>query len=78
VLAAVAQFEHAIITERVRDGVRRARKRGVQFGRPRTSGPSGAEVTGLRREGRSWSEIAKALNCTVGLARLRAAEFQET
>lgn len=75
VLAGVAQFEHAIIRERVRDGVRRAQKRGVKFGRPRVTGPSGAEVAGLRTVGKSWSEISSALGCTVATARARAAEF---
>jgi DNA invertase Pin-like site-specific DNA recombinase len=75
IMAAMAQFEHDLITARVRDGVRRAQKRGVKFGRPRASGPSGAEVVGLRAEGRSWSEVARHLGCSVGLARLRATEF---
>lgn len=74
-LAAIAQFEHGIITERVRDGVRRAKAKGVKFGRKRISGPSGAEVAGLRAGGLSWSQVAKKLGCNISLARARAAEF---
>jgi putative DNA-invertase from lambdoid prophage Rac len=72
VLAGVAQFEHAIIVDRVREGQRRAMKRGVVFGRPRADGPDGDRVRELRTAGRSWSEVASELDCTVALARRRA------
>lgn len=72
VLSGVAEFEHAIITERVREGQRRAKARGVVFGRPRDDGPSTDQVRTLRKANRSWSEIAERLGCTVGMARRRA------
>jgi DNA invertase Pin-like site-specific DNA recombinase len=74
VLAGVAQFEHAIIVDRVREGQRRAKARGVVFGRPRKRGPSAADVRALRSQHKSWSEVATALGCTPALARRRAAE----
>lgn len=73
VLSGVAEFEHAIITERVREGQRRAKARGVVFGRPRDDGPSTDQVRALRKAKHSWSEIADKLDCTVAMARRRAA-----
>lgn len=74
VLASVAEFEHAIIVSRVREGQRRAMERGVVFGRPRADGPSADDVLRLRKADRSWSEIAETLDCSIALARRRAAE----
>ncbi len=73
VLAGVAQFEHAIIVDRVREGQRRAMERGVVFGRPVDESVSADEVRALRAQGKSWAEIADACGCTVAMARRRVA-----
>lgn len=74
VLAAVAEFERALIRERTMLGLQKARRAGKQLGRPRIDGPSPREVRKQRKQGRSWAEIADALGCSVGVARLRAEE----
>jgi DNA invertase Pin-like site-specific DNA recombinase len=74
VLAAVAEFERDLIRERTHLGLDRARARGVQLGRPRKRGPSTAEVRKLRKQHKSWSEVASTLKCTVAMARRRAEE----
>ena len=60
VLAAVAEFERSLISERVRAGMRMARKRGKRFGRPRTSVDPN-RVRELRASGASWTKIANDL-----------------
>lgn len=72
VLAAVAEFERDLIKERTHLGLDRARARGVQLGRPKADGPAPAAVRGMRKRGKSWSEVATALGCTVAMARRRA------
>lgn len=72
VLAACAQFERAIIHERVKLGIEKARRAGVRFGRT-------PKVTDLRRalelreRGLAWPAVARELGCTVSAAR-RAVE----
>lgn len=74
VLAAIAEFERDLIRERTHVGLARARDKGVQLGRPREGGPAPAKVAKLRGAGRSWSEIAAALKCSVAMARRRAGD----
>jgi putative DNA-invertase from lambdoid prophage Rac len=58
ILAAVAQFEREIITERVRAGVKAAKEKGVRLGRPKNE--SGRKkVTSFLAEGLSLSEISR-------------------
>jgi DNA invertase Pin-like site-specific DNA recombinase len=68
VLASVAEFERALIRERTVLGLARARRDGARIGRPRTR-PDGERVAALRREGESWTAVAKALKCSVSSAR---------
>jgi DNA invertase Pin-like site-specific DNA recombinase len=77
-LAGVAEFERALIRERVTLGLRRAKERGTKtgkaIGRPRVvDAGQGAKVREMRAAGASWSKVATALGCTVGSAR-RAAD----
>jgi DNA invertase Pin-like site-specific DNA recombinase len=58
IIGAMAEFERALIQERVRAGLRNARAKGKRLGRPRHSYPQG-QVERLRAEGLSWGEIAK-------------------
>jgi putative DNA-invertase from lambdoid prophage Rac len=74
VLAAVAEFERDLIRDRTRLGMAKARARGKRLGRPKLLHPSPARVLVLREAGRSWTEIAAMLRCSIGVARLRAAE----
>jgi DNA invertase Pin-like site-specific DNA recombinase len=58
IVGAMAEFERALIQERVRAGLRNARAKGKRLGRPRHAYPQ-ANVERLRRQGLSWGAIAK-------------------
>lgn len=73
-LAAVAEFERSLISERTILGIKAARKAGRPIGRPPSISPLvAAQVKRLRAAGRSWSETARAVGCTVASARRAAA-----
>jgi putative DNA-invertase from lambdoid prophage Rac len=73
-LAAVADFERSLIRERTVLGLRKARASGKRIGRPLVLTPAKvAKVKQLRAAGRSWSQVATAVGCKVGAARLAAA-----
>lgn len=64
-IGALAEFERAIITERVRSGIARVQatgktRSGKPVGRPRRE-VNLPDVFRLRREGRTWRQIAQAL-----------------
>ncbi len=71
VLASVAEFEREIIRERTRLGLSKARKSGKLLGRPSAKlSPAKAEqVRALRSQGRSWSQVAEQVRCSVWAAR---------
>lgn len=70
VLAAVAEFERAVIVERTLDGLAAARRAGKTLGRPLGDrAPAPERVAALRAAGRSWTVIARRLGCTIGSAR---------
>jgi putative DNA-invertase from lambdoid prophage Rac len=70
VLAAVAEFERAVIVERTLDGLAAARRAGKKLGRPLgKSAPAPERVAALRAAGRTWPEVARRLRCTVSSAR---------
>lgn len=70
VLAAVAEFERAVIVERTLDGLAAARRAGKRLGRPLGErAPSRERVAALRAGGTSWTTIARRLGCTIGSAR---------
>jgi DNA invertase Pin-like site-specific DNA recombinase len=60
VLAAVAEFERSLISERVRAGMKMAIKKGKRCGRPRTK-VDADRVRELRASGASWTKIANDL-----------------
>jgi DNA invertase Pin-like site-specific DNA recombinase len=60
IISAVAQLERDIIAERVRAGLRRARERGKQLGRPKTH-IALDDVLKLRSQGLSHRAIARKL-----------------
>jgi len=65
VLGAVAELERNLIVERVRAGLRHARAKGKQLGRPRKS-INAAQVKSMRAAGTSWRTIARELDLSVG------------
>jgi DNA invertase Pin-like site-specific DNA recombinase len=71
ILAAVAEFEREIIRDRVIEGQRRAKERGVILGGPRKNIDADA-VRALRAEGKSWKAIAKELGSSTATVRRRA------
>lgn len=73
VLSGVAEFERSLIAERTALAARAALRAGRPWGRRREAGPSPSQVKALRAKGASWSEIATRYDCTVAMARRRAA-----
>jgi putative DNA-invertase from lambdoid prophage Rac len=63
-LGAMAEFERALIQERVRAGLRNARAKGKRLGRPRVI-VDASRIADLRTQGRSWAEI----NAEVGVSK---------
>lgn len=66
-LAAVAEFESTLISERTRAGMDRARRRGARIGRPPTVDPSAVKM--FRDEGLNWKEIGAQLGVPPSTAR---------
>jgi DNA invertase Pin-like site-specific DNA recombinase len=60
IIGAMAEFERALIQERVRAGLRNARAKGKRLGRPRQVFPQ-AQMERLRAEGLSWAAIARRI-----------------
>ena len=67
-LGAIAEFERETIVERVRTGLERAKADGVKLGRPRVGFDVAAAIA-MKRDGKSWSELAKALGASVATIR---------
>jgi DNA invertase Pin-like site-specific DNA recombinase len=60
IIGAMAEFERALIQERVKAGLRNAKSKGKRLGRPRRVLDS-SRVTDLRAAGASWRAIAHEL-----------------
>jgi DNA invertase Pin-like site-specific DNA recombinase len=67
VIGAMAEFERALIQERVKAGLRNAQAKGKRLGRPRRV-VDASRIAALRAAGASWRAIAQELG--VGLATL--------
>jgi DNA invertase Pin-like site-specific DNA recombinase len=67
VISAMAEFERALIQERVRAGLRNARAKGKRLGRPRVF-VSAAKIADLRKQGRSWAQIVGETGISKGTA----------
>ena len=65
IIGAMAEFERALIQERVRAGLRNAKAKGKRIGRPRLVVDS-ARVLQLRAQGRSWRDISAYLKLGLG------------
>lgn len=61
ILAAVAQFEKELITERVNAGLAAAKARGVKMGRPGTPDTRKQQVIELRQQGVTARQISEKL-----------------
>jgi DNA invertase Pin-like site-specific DNA recombinase len=65
IIGAMAEFERALIQERVRAGLRNARAKGTRLGRPRVF-VSESKIAVLRSAGASWRAIALELSVGMG------------
>jgi DNA invertase Pin-like site-specific DNA recombinase len=65
IIGAMAEFERALIQERVRAGLRHAKSKGTRLGRPRVF-VSESRIESLRASGASWRAIAKELGVGMG------------
>jgi DNA invertase Pin-like site-specific DNA recombinase len=66
IFAGIAEFERDLIRERTGAGREAARKRGVQFGRPRKLSPDQEQLAQrLVLEGKSVCDIARIFNVHV-------------
>src|SRR3989440_4184699 len=65
IIGAMAEFERALIQERVRAGLRNARTKGRRLGRPRVV-VDASQIASLRAQGRSWSEIVAEMGIGKG------------
>ena len=57
----ISEFHHTVAAENIREGLARARKAGIQLGRPHSVNPHRDDVVALREQGLSGRKIAKAL-----------------
>jgi DNA invertase Pin-like site-specific DNA recombinase len=67
IIGAMAEFERALIQERVKAGLRNAKAKGQRLGRPRADIDK-AEVLAMRSSGASWRAIAEKLGVGLGTA----------
>jgi DNA invertase Pin-like site-specific DNA recombinase len=65
IIGAMAEFERALIQERVRAGLRNAKAKGKRIGRPRKEVDS-SKVHALRGQGLSWREVSSRLKLGLG------------
>lgn len=69
IIGAVAEFERDIISERVKAGLRNARRKGKRLGRPSVSPTIIKKAEALRKQGLSYRKIGKRLGVSEGLVR---------
>ena len=77
IIGAMAEFERALIQERVRAGIRNAKAKGKRIGRPRVF-VDATRIATLRAEGRSWSQIVAELGIGKGTAQRALAGLPKT
>lgn len=66
VMGVFAEFERAMIAERVRAGLARAKAQGTALGRPKVGAEVESKVKALRAEGMGLGRIARTVGCGVG------------
>jgi DNA invertase Pin-like site-specific DNA recombinase len=67
IIGAMAEFERALIQERVRAGLRNARAKRRRLGRPRVI-VDASKIASLRAQGRSWAQIVVETGASKGTA----------
>jgi DNA invertase Pin-like site-specific DNA recombinase len=77
IIGAMAEFERALIQERVRAGIRNARAKGRRIGRPRVI-VDVYRIASLRAKGRSWAEIVAEMGIGKGTAQRAVASLPKT
>jgi DNA invertase Pin-like site-specific DNA recombinase len=77
IIGAMAEFERALIQERVRAGLRNARAKGKHLGRPRVV-VDALKIASLRAQGRSWAEIVAEVGVGKGTAQRAVASLPKT
>ncbi|MBZ5686291.1 MAG: recombinase family protein [Acidobacteriia bacterium] len=77
IIGAMAEFERALIQERVRAGLRNARAKGRRLGRPRVI-VDASRIASLRAQGHSWSEIVAEVGVGKGTAQRALAGLPKT
>lgn len=77
IIAAMSEFERALIQERVRAGIRNAKAKGRRIGRPRVF-VDADRIASLRAQGRSWSQIVAELKIGKGTAQRALARLPKT
>lgn len=68
IIGAMAEFERALIQERVKAGIRNARAKGRRIGRPRVA-VDAARIAVLRASGLSWRRIERELGVSARTVR---------
>src|SRR5438874_4780666 len=68
IIGAMAEFERALIQERVKAGLRNAKAKGKRLGRPRVF-VSESKVEALRASGATWRAVADELGIGLGTVR---------
>ena len=69
IIGAVAEFERDIISERVKAGLRNAKRKGKRLGRPPVSPVVIKKARELRADGLSYRKIGKRLGISEGMVR---------
>ena len=67
IIGAMAEFERALIQERVRAGLRNARAKGKRLGRPRVF-VDVDRISNLRASGYSWAQVVAETGTSMGSA----------
>ena len=65
IIGAMAEFERALIQERVKAGLRNAKAKGKRIGRPRQQ-VNAAKILELRNQGLSWRNVSRILKLGLG------------
>jgi DNA invertase Pin-like site-specific DNA recombinase len=66
IFGALNEYEHFLFSERVKSGMKKAKKKGIILGRPSLDPWYVRKILRLRRSGKSYGQIAKILKCKRG------------
>jgi DNA invertase Pin-like site-specific DNA recombinase len=77
IIGAMAEFERALIQERVCAGIRNAKAKGLRVGRPRVI-VDALRIADLRAQGRSWGQIQAEMRVSKGTAQRAFANLPKT